>query len=300
MDWLQLAGQTLPSTTVRTMLPLHVTTWDAPHARDDQVILIHGTMTWGLAAFAAQQPLAGHRRILVVDRRGFGASPDTEQSDYDVDADDIVGLMDRPTHLVGHSYGGVVALLAAVRRPELLRSLALIEPSALAVAADHPVVAAALRNNRRYVAAARSMSAEEYLLAAYGADQPVPEPWEFAVRAAGTALRERPCWEADLPVDALRSHDCPKLVLAGTWETAQPDYRSSVGEALIVTAGIVASRIGARLHRVSGADHAPHQQRPEQVNRLLLQLWDEADIAASARSGGGGQVPQTGGRRIDD
>ncbi|MFG3700721.1 alpha/beta fold hydrolase [Micromonospora sp. NPDC047620] len=282
------------------MLPLHVTTWDAPQARDDQVILIHGTMTWGLAAFGAQQPLAGHRRILVVDRRGFGASPDTEQGDYDVDADDILELMDRPTHLVGHSYGGVVALLAAVRRPELVRSLALIEPSALAVAADHPVVAAALENNRRYVAASRSMSAEEYLLAAYGPDEHViPEPREFAVRAAETALRERPCWEADLPVDALRPHDYPKLVLAGTWETAQSDYRSSTGEALIVTASIVARRIGARLHRVPGADHAPHQQRPDEVNRLLLQLWDEADDT-SACSGGGGQLTPASGRGTDD
>ncbi|MFE0588465.1 alpha/beta fold hydrolase [Micromonospora echinospora] len=270
------------------MLPLHVTTWDAPQARDDQVILIHGTMTWGLAAFAGQQPLADHRRILVVDRRGFGASPDTAQSDYEVDADDVLGLMDRPTHLVGHSYGGVVALLAALRCPRLVRSLALIEPSALAVAADHPVVAAALENNRRHVAASRSMSAQEYLSVAYGTDdQAVPQPREFAVRAAETALRERPCWEADLPVDVLRPRDYPKLVLAGTWETAQPDYRSRVGEALIVTASTVARRIGARLHRVPGTDHAPHQQRPEEVNRLLLRLWDAADTDACASTEGG-------------
>jgi pimeloyl-ACP methyl ester carboxylesterase len=268
------------------MPPLHVTTWDESPARDDQVILIHGTMTWGLAAFARQRPLAAHRRILVIDRRGFGASPDTERSDYESDADDVVGLMDRATHLVGHSYGGVVALLAALRRPESVRSLALIEPSALAVAADHPVVAAALERNRRYVAAARSMSAEDYLRAAYDG-QAIPEPREFAVRAAETALRERPCWEADVPVDALRPHGYPKLALAGTWENARPDYRSDVGEALIVTAGVVASRIGARLHRVPGADHAPHQQRPDEVNRLLLRLWDEADDVAGGDSSHG-------------
>jgi pimeloyl-ACP methyl ester carboxylesterase len=180
------------------VLPINVTVWDDLEPSIEQVILIHGTMTWGLASFAHQLPLAKHRRILVVDRRGFGASPDTEQSDYDVDADDIVELMDRPSHLVGHSYGGVVAMLAAVRRPERVSSLALIEPAALAVAAEHPVVAAALEANRRYVAASRSMSAEDYLRATFSVgNEPVPQPTEFALRAAQTAMRERPCWEVE-------------------------------------------------------------------------------------------------------
>ena len=265
------------------VLPIHVTVWDTLEACSDQVILVHGTMTWGLAAFAHQQPLAEHRRVLVVDRRGFGASPDIEQSDYDVDADDIVALMDRPSHLVGHSYGGVVAMLAAVRRPELVSSLALIEPAALAVAADHPVVAAALEANRRYVAASRSMSAEDYLRAAYsGSDEPIPEPFEFALRSAQTAMRERPCWEADVPVDAIRPAKYPKLVLAGTWETAPADYRSTTGDSLVTTARLVAERIGARFHQVAGADHSPHQQRPDEVNALLLHLWKQAaDIQCS-------------------
>ncbi|MFR9774465.1 alpha/beta fold hydrolase [Micromonospora sp. MS34] len=260
------------------MLPIHVTVWDGQAGRGDQVILVHGTMTWGLASFAHQQPLARHRRILLVDRRGFGASPDTDRSDYDVDADDIVGLMDRPSHLVGHSYGGVVAMLAAAGRPDRVSSLALIEPSALAVAAGQPVVAAALEANRRHVAASRSMSAEEYLRAAYrGSAEPVPEPFEFALRAAETALRERPCWEATVPVDGIRRTGYPKLVLAGTWETAPAEYRAAAGDALVATARTVAERIGAHFHQVAGADHSPHRQHPDEVNRLLLDLWEQAD-----------------------
>ena len=50
---------------------------------------------------------------MVVDRRGFGASPDVDRSDYELDAVDIAGLMEGGAHLVGHSYGGVVAMLAA-------------------------------------------------------------------------------------------------------------------------------------------------------------------------------------------
>ncbi|HEX6968639.1 MAG TPA: alpha/beta hydrolase [Micromonosporaceae bacterium] len=272
------------------MLPVHVTTWDDEQGRDDQVILIHGTMSWGLASFGKQRELASHRRILVVDRRGFGASPDTEQSDYEVDADDVIELMDRPTHLVGHSYGGVVAMLAAARCPHRVRSLALIEPAALAVAAEHPVVAAALEANRRYVAASRSMSVEDYLRSAFGAE-PIPEPREFALRAARTAMRERPCWEADVPVTALRTHDYPKLVLAGLWDTAAPDYRARIGEPLMVTAEIVARRIGGCFHQIPGADHMVHQQRPDEVNRLLLRLWErDRSIRRRATAARAGQL----------
>jgi len=60
------------------------------------------------------------------------ASPDLSgspyPSDYEVDARDVVDLLAAGAHLVGHSYGAVVAMLAAATRPDLVRSLALIEP----------------------------------------------------------------------------------------------------------------------------------------------------------------------------
>ena len=48
-------------------------------------------------------------------------------------------------HLVGHSFGGGVALATAARRPEAVRTLTLIEPALQKVATDLPVV-------RRFVA----------------------------------------------------------------------------------------------------------------------------------------------------
>src|SRR5699024_10555304 len=50
-----------------------------------------------------------------------------------VDAD-LVGrtieqLADGPVHLVGNSYGGLVATLLAARRPELFRTLTLVAPA---------------------------------------------------------------------------------------------------------------------------------------------------------------------------
>jgi hypothetical protein len=71
---------------------------------------------------------------LLVDRRGFGASPADGRVDFERDAEDVAELLADGAHLVGHSYGGVVSLLAAARRPDAVRSLVLIEPPAFGVA----------------------------------------------------------------------------------------------------------------------------------------------------------------------
>jgi pimeloyl-ACP methyl ester carboxylesterase len=61
------------------MSAVHVTVWDEASADAPAVVLVHGTMTWGTACFEAQRPLARHYRLLAVDRRGFGESPDIDQ-----------------------------------------------------------------------------------------------------------------------------------------------------------------------------------------------------------------------------
>ena len=122
---------------------IHVTVWDAAATAAPAVVLIHGSMTWGTACFEQQRALADHYQLMVVDRRGYGSSPDIDRSDYDVDAADVIELLGEAAHVVGHSYGGVVAMLAAGRRPQAVRSLTLIEPAAFRVAEHHPAVMAA-------------------------------------------------------------------------------------------------------------------------------------------------------------
>ncbi|WP_372472278.1 alpha/beta fold hydrolase [Jidongwangia harbinensis] len=96
-------------------------------------------------------------------------------SDYAIDAEDIGDLLAGGAHLVGHSYGGTVAMLAAAAHPDLVRSLALIEPCAHTVAAADPGVARAIDDGRRFMAGARRGTPEEYVDLAFG-DRPHPEP----------------------------------------------------------------------------------------------------------------------------
>ncbi|MEI5522966.1 alpha/beta hydrolase [Streptomyces brasiliscabiei] len=260
------------------MTPIHVTVWDETGGGGAPSVLVHNIFTWGgdqMYGFAAQRPLADRHRLLVVDRRGYGDSPDTERSDFDTDADDLVALLeaqDGGAHLVGHGNGGLIAMLAAGRRPDLVRSLTLIQPSAFAAAAGHPVIETMMRRVREGAAVPESVTPEQYLRASTeGIGMTMPDPTPRRLRAVATSMRERPVWEATAPLEPLRTAPWPTLIICGTWEDAPELYRTYVGEPLIACAEALADTLAARLLRVPG--YYPHTQQPATVNAALRALW---------------------------
>ena len=67
-------------------------------------------------------------------------SPPLPRGDFESEAPAIALLLGDGAHLVGHSYGAVIALYAAALRPEAVRSLTVSEPGCLRVAAGDPRV----------------------------------------------------------------------------------------------------------------------------------------------------------------
>ena len=100
------------------------------------LVLVHG-FTGSRRDFGPQlEALARLGRTVLVDLRGHGASSNTGAShDYRLDAlcDDLLGVLDATgcgrCDLLGHSMGGMVALRAALRAPERLASLILMDTS---------------------------------------------------------------------------------------------------------------------------------------------------------------------------
>jgi putative hydrolase of the HAD superfamily len=111
------------------------------------LVLIHGDFNDGPSAWSRQlESLAAHHRLIVVDRRGHGASPrDPRPYTFASDAADVLAVADRAGaagfHLAGHSYGGLVAIEVARRAPARVRSLHLLEPPYLSLLPDPPEVA---------------------------------------------------------------------------------------------------------------------------------------------------------------
>lgn len=122
---------------------MHVARWGEAGPR---VILVHGGTqggaTGGERSFSNQKSLAERGwQLIVPDRPGHGLSPNPGRPD-DAEADGalVSDLLEDGAHLVGHSFGGCVALAAAAKRPAAVRSLTVIEPAMHALATSDPHV----------------------------------------------------------------------------------------------------------------------------------------------------------------
>ena len=255
-------------------------------------VFVHGSFGWGLDTFPAQRELADIAEIVLVDRHGFGSTPDQGHAvlGWPLDAPAVVDVIQARSgaHLVGQSYGAVVSLLAASRRPDLIRSLVVIEPPLFGVASRHPAVARIDTALQPVVARALSLSARDYLYAwAAGVMSRTPAQvdawtasWGPADWAAADASR-RERWPGDAPVDlaALRALDVPKVVVSGGWPQPGAAGPSPAGEAFRAVADALAERIGAQRVEFAGSSHNPQLEEAEAFNRLLRSTW-AASVAA--------------------
>jgi len=190
----------------------------------ERLVLVHGSVVGAGTTWAAQRPLAERFELVAVERPGFLPGPPVERVDFEADARLVAGLLRDGDHLVGHSYGGVIALLAAALEPDALRSLTVVEPPATRVARGVPVVDGFAARGQELYAEARAGDPEAFLrrfLATVGSalDPPSPLPPELE-RGAQLLAVERGPWEAEIPLEALRAAPFPKLAVSGAHHPA--------------------------------------------------------------------------------
>lgn len=229
-------------------------------------VLVHGSGGTS-ESWVEQRPLAASFRLVMHDRRGYGKSPPCDRIDYEVDARDIAELLGDGAHLVGQSYGGVGALLAAGRRPRAVLSLAVLEPPIFGTLRGNPEADGLMARMTNVYETMSNASPEEFdaaFDAAVGFPHP-PQPLGPELREGVEAMmKERLPFDADIPFEAIARAPFPKLVVSGGWS---PLFDTLCDE--------IARRIKAQRAIVPGNGHAIHRAG-KPLNDLLERLWNGA------------------------
>lgn len=109
---------------------LYVSAPDDPDPAVPVVVIVHGAMDRSASFGRVARHLDG-LHVVRYDRRGYGRSAACGVGTLDDHVDDLLAVVDgREVTVFGHSVGGVIALIAAQRHPELVRSVLAYEAPA--------------------------------------------------------------------------------------------------------------------------------------------------------------------------
>ncbi len=229
--------------------PTWVETSGQPSEDVETVLLLHGGLSNGDELLG---PIGGsigeHWRLVSFDRRGHGRTRDTDQPfHYDDMATETIGVLERvvggAAHLVGWSDGGNVALLVALRRPDLVDRLVLIGANfhydglrALDIGPDSPLFA--------------------MIQSAYA--ERSPDGAEHFETVAGKSL-DMFASEPTLTVADLARIAAPALVLVGDDDAIELSHTCTLYE----------SMPSAQLAVIPGSSHLVPLEKPAEVFRVI-------------------------------
>ncbi|MBW5486520.1 alpha/beta fold hydrolase [Streptomyces bambusae] len=232
-----------------------VRTWYEAEGAGDPLVLLHGGMCTNETWSPQRADLAARHRLYLPERRGHGHTPDTEGPlSYQDMADDTVRFVEAvvggPAHLVGWSDGGIIALLVARDRPDLVRKVVAmganfrpapecsVEPSLFEhMAADGPELTVF---REMYEAVSPDGAAH----------------WPVVVGKLVEMFRTQP----DLSPDDLARIGAPTLVLVGDDDMVTLEHTIALYRAIP----------GAELAVVPGTSHALAMEKPQRVNQIIM------------------------------
>jgi pimeloyl-ACP methyl ester carboxylesterase len=202
---------------------IHVTRWGS----GPSILLVHGgsqgSPAGGAHLWSGQRPLADEGWELVLpDRPGHGRSPSRGPEDLELDAVWVAEMLGDGAHIVGHSYGGAIALCAAGLRPDAVRSLTLVEAPIFSVAADRPEAQALRARLARASDTKNSLLALLRLMRAVNIPmrQMQPRPGPQHVRRMAKhfqTMRSPDTWDASGAVASVKQTGTPSLIVTGGW-----------------------------------------------------------------------------------
>ena len=255
-------------------------TYHSPMAAETKVLALHCSGASGRQWRRLQEQAAGAIRVVAPDLYGTASAGHWAGQHAISLADEAERLLSLPElgrgrfHLVGHSYGGGVALKLATMVPERIASLTLYEPSAF-----HLLHAFGARGraafgdiNRLATAVAEGLVSGAYRAGAASFVEYWNGPGSWAsmkpeVQAEMVRYLPKACvdfralFEEDTPLSVYRALDIPMLVMVG--ELAPAPTR-------VVAEALAAIVPGSAIRRIAGAGHMGAISHAGVVNESIL------------------------------
>jgi len=219
----------------------------------EAVVLLHGglskTSSWD---YLVVPPLEDEFHVFAYDRTGHGFTGDQKGSlHFEFQAQEAIAYLEdvvkEPAHLIGYSDGGIIALLVAIARPDLVRSIV------------------AIGANFHYSAPLSDF--EEVFVS----EEDQAEYNLISPDAPGTLLekiiRMNQIWktEPDISLGDLASIECPVLVMAGDDDVIKHDHTIALFEALPL----------GQLAIIPGTSHGLIKEKPALAMAVIMQFLDD-------------------------
>jgi pimeloyl-ACP methyl ester carboxylesterase len=256
------------------------------------LFLLHSTLSSSAQWRKAAQILSVDHRVIAPDFHGEGKTEAPADFDFsrsfacDTElVSELLGAVSEPVHLVGHSYGGVVALKAAHSFASRIASLTLIEPVAfylLRAANQITMLEEVLGLKERCKAALREgddQKAAELFVSYWSG----PHSWQAMPQEARSLLSTR-ARKAVLGWEAMFSDP--------NWPQADSDLRQPTlilsGDSGPYPARWIARRLahtipGARFELIPGAGHMAPISHPDEVNAALVRFIRDVEAKKQGR-----------------
>lgn len=255
------------------MAALHISTYGTSGSR---VVFLHGLFGQGRNWTTVAKAIADRHRVTLVDLPNHGRSAWVDRMDYVEMADAVAAILAEPVALVGHSMGGKVAMMLALRRPELVERLLVADISPVAYATQREFTGYVAALQRMDLAAIGDRADADAMLADAVPSETVrsfllqnlrretrPDGrggwrWQPNLEVIGRSLAELGGWPAEASDGA--AYDGPTLWVAGERsDYVLPEYAEPM------------TRLFPHVRKVviKGAGHWVHSEQPEVFLAIL-------------------------------
>lgn len=255
---------------------LHYRHYPASRREAAPLMILHG-LYGHQGNWAPQAGLLAERfEVYALDARNHGRSPHDDEMSLAAMAQDVGDTMadlglDR-AHLLGHSMGGKTAMLFALRAPEKVASLLVVDIAPVAYAKGDVKVLEALQSldlagietradaGRQLARTIQSSSVRDFLLTNLQRDAAGKFHWRFNLEAIGRHFDDLIGWPAPGA-----QYPGPVLIIRGeASDYVQESHREAV----------LGQFPAAKLLTVAGAGHWVHSEKPETFSKLALRFFD--------------------------